>query len=200
MKQSILILSTFIAAPFLAVALSTTLLAETSVQGSTTDCGATLMSGSIAQLSATHAIVNTSVLIDATAADVWAALTDFDNMASWSSGTLQGMTGDVRDGGAVVISFIFGVDENGKSNSNQIPHTLIYEEGQKFGWSDSYSEDIGGGRDNHIYQVEACGDKTLFIQSDEVFGNPYAANFVTQLLPMYQTFNAELKAIVERGS
>jgi len=27
--------------------------------------------------------------------------------------------------------------------------------------------------------------------------NPYAVNFVTQLLPMYQTFNAELKAAVE---
>ena len=160
-------------------------------------CNATMMSGSIAQLSATHATVNTSVLIDAAAADVWATLTDFDSMASWSTETLQGMTGDIQDGGSVVITFIFGVDENGEPNSNEIPHTLIYSEGQEFGWSDPFPEDIGGGRDNHIYRVEACVDKTLFVQSDEIAGNSYAANFVAQLLPMYQTFNTELKAAVE---
>ncbi len=46
----------------------------------------------------------------------------------------------------------------------------------------------------------ACGDQTLFVQSDEIVGNPYAANFVAQLLPMYQVFNAELKAEVEGQS
>ncbi len=51
------------------------------------------MSGSIAQLSPTHATVDTSVLINATATDVWATLTDFDNMASWSTGTLKGVIG-----------------------------------------------------------------------------------------------------------
>lgn len=38
---------------------------------------------------------------------------------------------------------------------------------------------------------------TLFMQSDEVVGNPYAVHFVGQLLPLYQLFNAELKATVE---
>ena len=63
-------------------------------------------------------------------------------------------------------------------------------------WSDAFHKDIGGGHDNPIYRVEACGDQTLFVQSDEVVDNLYAANFVTRLLFMYQTFNAELKAAV----
>jgi len=47
------------------------LLAETSGQGAYAACDATMMSGGIAQLSVTHATVNTSILIDATTADVW---------------------------------------------------------------------------------------------------------------------------------
>ena len=185
--------STALAAPLSLAALSAPLSADT-------PCDAIMMSGSITQLSATHATVDTSVLINSAATDVWATLTDFDNMASWSTGTLQGMTGDIRDGGSVTITFILGTDENGEPNSSEIPHRLIYDEGRAFGWSDPFPDDIGGGHDNHIYRVEACGDQTLFVQSDEVVDNPYAVNFVTRLLPMYQTFNAELKAMVENQS
>ncbi len=52
-------LSMFIAASALATVISTSLTAETS-------CDATLMQGSIAQHRATHATVDTTVLIDAT--------------------------------------------------------------------------------------------------------------------------------------
>ncbi|WP_161489462.1 SRPBCC family protein [Sulfitobacter sp. EhC04] len=190
MHSSFPFTSTALAASLLAIAFSAPLAADTS-------CDARLMSGSIAQLSPTHATVDTSVLINAAPEDVWATLTDFDNMANWSTSTLQGMTGDIQDGGSVTITFIFGTDENGEPNLMEIPHTLIYEDGQSFGWSDPFSEDIGGGHDNHLYRVEACGDQTLFVQSDEIVDNPYAANFVAQLLPMYQTFNVELKASVE---
>lgn len=190
MNSACKLASNCLAAPFVAFALSTPLWAETS-------CGDTLMSGRMAQLSPTHATVHTSVLIDATAAEVWATLTDFESMASWSTGTLQNVTGNIQDGGSVTITFIFGADENGDPNVNEIPHTLIYEEGREFGWSDPFPEEVGGGRDNHLYRVEACGESTLFVQSDEVIDNPYAASFVTQLLPMYQQFNAELKAVVE---
>ncbi len=190
MNNSFPFTSTALAAPLLAIAFSTPLAADTS-------CDARLMSGSIAQLSPTHATVDTSVLINAVPKDVWATLTDFDNMAGWSTSTLQGMTGDIQDGGKVTISFIFGSDEKGEPNLMEIPHTLVYEDGQSFGWSDPFSDDIGGGYDNHLYRVEACGDQTLFVQSDEIVDNPYAANFVAQLLPMYQTFNAQLKASVE---
>ncbi len=185
--------SLFLATGTLAIVTSKSLSAENS-------CDAPLMHGNIAQISATHATVDTSVRIDASPADVWATLTDFATMASWSSGTLQDMTGDIKDGGSVTITFIFGTTEDGAPNVMTIPHTLIYEEGSMIGWSDPFPEDIGGGHDNHLYRVEACGDQTLFVQSDEIVDNPYAANFVAQLLPMYQTFNAELKAEVEGGS
>ena len=171
-------------------AIATQLSAETA-------CDSTMMEGSIAQLSDTHATIHTSILIDAAPAEVWATLTDFDAMASWSSGTLQGMEGDIEHGGNVTITFIFGTTEDGAPNVMTIPHTLIYDEGSMIGWSDPFPEDIGGGHDNHLYRLEACGEQTLFVQSDEIVDNPFAANFVTQLLPMYQTFNAELKAEVE---
>lgn len=189
--------SACLVASLVAITFSTPLLAQTSGQSAHMACDAVMMSGSIAQLNATHATVNTSILIDATTADVWTTLTDFEAMANWSTGTLQGMTGDIENGGQVEITFIFGVDENGAPKVNKIPHTLIYEEGKKFGWSDPFPADAGGGHDNHIYHVQSCGDRTLFIQSDEIVDNPYAANFVTQLLPMYQLFNTELKAAVE---
>jgi len=118
-------------------------------------------------------------------------------MSEWSTGTLQGMKGDIRDGGRVTITFLFGQDENGNPIANEIPHTLSYEEGKSFGWSDPFPADIGGGHDDHLYKAQACGTQTLFIQSDEIVGNPYAANFVTQLLPLYQQFNADLKSTVE---
>ncbi|SFR50954.1 SRPBCC family protein [Litoreibacter janthinus] len=190
--------SACLVASLVVVTSGTPIFAETSGQGAELACDATMMSGSIAQLNATHATVNTSILIDAPAADVWATLTDFEAMADWSTGTLQGMTGDIRNGGRVVITFLFGVDENGDPVANEIPHTLIYEEGSKIGWSDPFPADIGGGHDNHFYQVQPCDDRTLFIQSDGIVDNPYAANFVTQLLPMYQLFNAELKAAAEK--
>ena len=183
-------LTILVTAGAFAAAISTPLSAETA-------CDATMMHGSISQLSDTHATVDTSVLINARTAEVWATLTNFDAMPSWSSGTLQGMTGEIEDGGSVTITFIFGTTEDSAPNVMVIPHTLIYEEGSVMGWSDPFPEDIGGGHDNHLYRVEACGDQTLFVQSDAIVGNPHAANFVAQLLPMYQTFNAELKAEVE---
>lgn len=181
-------------APLFALSFGAPLWADTSAQ----DCAKTLANAQMSVLTASHATIETSVLIDAPATEVWPKLTDFEAMPDWSTGTLQGMTGDIRDGGQVVISFLFGEDENGKPILNEIPHTLIYEEGVKFGWSDPFPEGIGGGQDNHIYKVEACGDKTLFTQSDAITGNPYAANFAAQLMPMYQLFNAELKTAAEQ--
>jgi len=161
-------------------------------------CDATMMQGSIAQLSATHATVSTSILIKASPTDVWATLTDFQNMSNWSTGTLQNMTGDIQNGGQVEIIFLFGMDNDGNPIANKIPHTLVFEEGASIGWSDPFPADIGGGRDNHMYLVQPCGDVTLFLQTDEITGNPYAANFAKQLMPLYQIFNADLKAEVEK--
>ena len=143
--------STFGVAPLLAALLSAPLSAETL-------CDAAMMRGSIAQISETHATVDTSVLINAPTSDVWTTLTDFEAMADWSTGTLQNITGDIQVGGSVVVTFIFGADDKGLPNVNKIPHTLIYDEGRGFGWSDPFPADIGGGQDNHVYRVEPCGD------------------------------------------
>ena len=197
MTRSSIIKSTCVAATFLATSLSTPVLADGSGQNSNLACDDAMMRCGIAQLSATHATINTSILIDAAPAVVWATLTNFETMPTWSTGTLQGMTGDIESGGSVVVTFLFGVDDAGRPISNKIPHTLIFEDGEKIGWSDPFPADLGGGHDNHIYAVEACGDKTLFTQSDEIVDNPYAVNFVTQLLAGYQLFNRELKIAVE---
>lgn len=192
-SKSILLAATLFTAP-----LCDPVFAETGSQNTNVACDATMMNGNIAQLSATHASIRTSILINATPADVWRTLTDFQTMPDWSTGTLQGMTGDIKNGGSVVVTFLFGVDDEGKPVSNEIPHTLILEEGEKIGWSDPFPENMGGGHDNHIYRVQACGDKTLFVQSDEIVDNAYATNFVSQLLSEYQLFNADLKAAVEK--
>lgn len=189
--------STGLASILLIAPFSAQLFAETSGESERMACDSAMMRGSIAQLSATHATINTSILINATPAEVWSTLIDFETMPTWSTGTLQGMTGDVGNGGSVVVTFLFGVDDAGQPVSNAIPHTLIVEDGEKIGWSDPFPGNLGGGHDNHIYQVQPCGDKTLFTQSDEIADNPYAANFVVQLLLGYQLFNAELKAVVE---
>lgn len=178
MTQSSILKSTCLAATFFAATFSTPLLAQASEQNSNMACDANMTQGGIAQLSATHATINTFILIDASAAEVWTTLTNFEAMSGWSTGTLQGITGDIKNGGSVVVTFLFGVDDAGNPISNEIPHTLIFEDGEKIGWSDPFPAAIGGGHDNHIYSVHPCEDKTLFIQSDEIVDNPYAANFV----------------------
>lgn len=197
MARSHLFKSTSLALTFFAATFSTPLLADASDQNANMACDNTMMRGEISQISPTHATINTSVLINAAPADVWATLTDFDAMSGWSTGTLQSMTGDIKDGGSVVVTFLFGVDDAGNPILNEIPHTLIFEDGEKIGWSDPFPADIGGGHDNHIYAVQSCGAKTLFTQSDEIVDNAYALNFVNQLLAGYQLFNAELKAAIE---
>lgn len=178
-------------------AFSAPVFADTSGPDAASACDASMMTGSIAQISETHATVDTSILIDANPSKVWETLTDFDQMSEWSSATLQNITGDIRDGGSVEVTFLFGEDDAGNPVVNRVPHALILREGESIGWSDPFPEDIGGGKDNHHYRIETCGDKTLFVQTDEIIDNPYSLNFVSQLLPLYQLFNAELKVAVE---
>ena len=176
------------AAAISAVLMSTPVSAETCDLASTNDM--------THQISASVATVHTSVLIDASPSDVWQTLLDFDSMPTWSS-AIQGVTGDLKDGNDVVVTYNFGVDDSGAPITNEIPHKLIFSDGETFGWSDPLPEFLGGGKDKHLYQVIPCGEKTLFVQSDEVIGNPNAMAFVNQLLPTYQLFNAELKQAVE---
>ena len=66
MTQTLLSTALFTAIGFTATALGTTALAET-------PCDATMMQGSIAQLSTTHATVQTSILIEAAPAEAHVA-------------------------------------------------------------------------------------------------------------------------------
>lgn len=139
-----------------------------------------------------NAEVYTDIIIDATPEQVWEVLTDYATMPSWST-TLQGISGDVSNGGSATVHFL------NAGAVVDIDHTLIYEEGLMFGWSEETSS-APGIYDHHIYRVEACGSQTRFVQSDQFIGestslSPFElAGFV---LGFYTTFNEELKAEVE---
>ena len=107
MKLSTAVKSAVLAAPILVVSFAGTLSAQSSSSGaSLVACDATMASGAVAQINSTHSTVYTSILIDAASAEVWRVLTDFENMSVWSSETLQGMSGELEDGGSVVITFL----------------------------------------------------------------------------------------------
>ncbi|MEM7130514.1 MAG: SRPBCC family protein [Chloroflexota bacterium] len=136
--------------------------------------------------------VYTSIVINATPAQVWAVLTDFATMPTWSD-SFQGIHGELQDGAEVTTSTkIAGTVIPGG------PRELIYEEGEFFGWSHPIIFDLV---DNHIYRVEDLDDgRTLFIQSDTFTGEAAQAQgvgFGTVLQIMYSSFNQQLKAEVE---
>ncbi len=143
--------------------------------------------------SSTYAIYS-DIVINASPADVWATLTDWNNIGNWSSSFI-GLTGDIRDGGQVTASYKVGTD------TFNFPHTLHYIDGQEFGWADpiAFAPTI---TDNHLFKIVALSDcQTRFIQTDEFTGQdpnfPLPA-LSTQTLASYNQFNAELKTEVEK--
>jgi len=151
----------------------------------------------VTQIAANHYKAYTDIIIDASPEKVWDVLTDWDNMPSWST-SLQGISGDVTNGGQVQVTYL------NQGQTFDIPHTLIFVEGERFGWSDPTVPPFDGFVDNHLFIVEKISDcQSRFIQSDEfngegnaTFNAEGAANFV---LPLYTAFNAELKMEVERN-
>ncbi len=141
-------------------------------------------------------LVYTDIVVNISAADLWTVLTDFDNMPNWSS-SFQGLTGDIRDGGEVTVTYIFPDPTTGEPTESQFTRTLIYTEGERFGWS-APSVTFPGIVDNHIFRVEAISDcQSRFIQTDEFQGtNPIFSteDLGNAALPSYNQFNAELKA------
>lgn len=153
----------------------------------------------VVELGVQHYGLTTEIVIDAPAEHVWSVLTDWEQMPTWSS-TFQGISGDIRDGGQVVARYL------NQGQILEIPHTLIFEEGVKFGWSDptgpSEEEPFGGFVDHHIFEVEAISAcQSRFIQSDNFEGEGNATfdaeGIAHFLVPVYQVFNAELKAQAE---
>lgn len=149
----------------------------------------------IKEVDSTHTLIYTDILINAPATKVWKILRDFDNMPNWSS-TLKGLTGDISNGGEVVVKFDLG---NGQVLD--IPRSpLIYEEGVLFGWAGKLR--LEGLTDNHLYKVEAISqNRTRFIQTEEFKGtNPnITPKALAELsIKRYKIFNKELKVEVEK--
>ena len=104
------------------------------------------------------------------------------------------MEGEIFDGGSVNALFDLG------QGIVPFPHTLIYEDGVRYGWSDPVLG-VAGLFDNHFYTVEAISEcQTRFIQTDAFQGsNPDITpiGLAAQIMPVYQLFNQQLKAEVE---
>lgn len=138
--------------------------------------------------------IHTEITIDAPPEQVWAVLTDWAALPEWSP-TIQGVTGAVSDGAVVTVDYI------NPSNDKllNIEHTLIYEDGGHFGWSDPV---IAGITDDHRYRVEALPDgRTRFIQDDAISGGLgcrlLGGTLSGLLLASYMDFNTALKERVE---
>ena len=141
-----------------------------------------------------HRTIHTEIVIDAPPDQVWAVLTEWEALPEWSPSIL-GMQGDIRSGGAVTVTYAHPA--SGKELI--IDHTLIYAEGEHFGWSDPVA---GGVTDHHLYRVEAVGDgQTRFIQEDELRGGLLVRLLGTRLSGLlfdsYLDFNQALKERVE---
>lgn len=163
---------------------------DTSLEASTNE---------VVTVSATEHHVETSILIDRAAADVWGVLTDFETIEDWSS-TFLGLTGDVRDGGEVVARYRVMDPASGEIIEVDFPHTLRYVEGASFGWSDPIVG-FDGITDDHVFRVEPISEcQSRFVQNDAFSGtNP---NLTTEQLAQgssvaYESFNTELLAEVE---
>lgn len=146
-----------------------------------------------------HHRVESFIVIDAPAADVWAVLTDFESMPSWST-SFQGLTGDFQDGGEVEAVYLVANPMTGEVGPVAFPHVLSMVDGARFGWSDPIVG-FAGITDNHVFAVEAISAcQTRFIQTDEFRGTD--PGITTEVLAGlsaqgYESFNAELKAEVE---
>ncbi len=139
-------------------------------------------------------LVYSDIVIEATPAQVWEVLTDFDAMPDWSS-TLQGVVGDLSDGGQATATYL------ANDVPQEFPHILSWQEGRSFSWSDPLVF-APGIVDHHRFIVDSTdGSATLFVQTDQLTGddpNFPASALAAVLSGSYAQFNQELKAEVER--
>jgi hypothetical protein len=150
-------------------------------------------SGIVEKVSFNEYRIVTHIDIGASVEEVWATLTDWDNLASWNSSFIS-LEGDFSSGGHVKVAFkVLGLKQN-------YEHDLIdFIDGERFAWSDPF---LLGMTDHHVYRLEAIDrETTRFHQTDRAKGG--AAGFVGVLVSrtmknMYVGFNRELKAEVER--
>jgi len=137
--------------------------------------------------------IKASIIINAKPEQVWKALTDFDNLKSWSS-SFQGLQGKFEKNGDIEIVFKspFG------GQSKMIKKLFHFENGKSFGWTGVF---LMGMSDYHTYTLNELSDgSTEFIQTDGLQGG---ASFLLgklmekQMQKAYEVFNKELKTFVE---
>ncbi len=150
-------------------------------------------SGNVEKVSFNEFRIVTHIDIEAPVEEVWATLTDWENLAAWSSSFVS-LVGDFSVGGDVEVAFkVFGMTQH-------YEHNLIdFIDGEQFGWSDPF---LLGMTDHHVYRVETIDEETTrFHQTDQANGG--AASVIGWLTSrtmrnMYVGFNQELKTEVER--
>lgn len=148
--------------------------------------------GSVERVAANEYRIATHIDIDATAPEVWATLTDWGSLSSWSSSFVS-LDGEFTDGGHVTVAFkVLGLVQT-------YEHDLIdFVDGSRFGWSDPF---LLGMVDHHVYRIEATGPSSVrFHQTDQAKGA--AARIIggvtaRMMRNMYDRFNVELKTETE---
>lgn len=154
----------------------------------------------VTKLNDNHHRVYTDIVINVSASSLWSTLTNFDNMPNWST-SLQGLTGNISNGGEVEVTYILPHPVTGTPTQNKFTRNLIYTDGVQFGWS-APSTTFVGIVDNHIFKVEAISEcQSRFIQTDEFQGttpNVTTAMLANASLPLYKQFNSELKLEAEK--
>jgi len=137
--------------------------------------------------------VKASIIINAKPEQVWKALTDFDNLKSWSS-SFQGLQGKFEKNGDIEIVF-----KSPFGGQNKMKKKLFhFENGKSFGWKGVF---LMGMSDYHTHTLNELSDgRTEFIQTDGLHGG---ASFLLgkliekQMQKGYEVFNQELKTFVE---
>lgn len=157
-------------------------------------------SSEVTEIDTNHHRIYTDIVVNVSASELWAVLTDFGNMPNWSS-SFQGLSGNISNGGEVTVTYILPNPVTGDPTQSQFTRTLMYSEGVQYGWS-AESNTFPGITDNHIFRVEAISEcQSRFIHTDEFQGTN--ANFTTEdlangALSIYNQFNSELKIEAEQ--
>ncbi|WP_461632538.1 SRPBCC domain-containing protein [Labilibaculum euxinus] len=137
--------------------------------------------------------IKASIIINASPEQVWQALTDFENLKSWSS-SFQGLQGRFEENGDIEVVF-----KSPFVGQNRMKKKLFhFEEGQSFGWTGIF---LFGMSDYHIHTLKALSDgRTEFIQTDGLQGGVsflLGKTIEKQMQKEYEVFNQELKIFVE---
>lgn len=149
----------------------------------------------LTKLRASHRVIYTDIVINATPEQVWSVLIDTPSYKKWAA-FLVDIQGEIKDGAK--ITAVFQTNPK-KKKLNTIQHTITVQQVREFYWAE---KGPGGIKDNHHFKVERLDNgKTQFIQSDEIMkGITWLVG--TSLSKMYangyQAFNRSLKAEVER--